>query len=243
MRNFARGILLFVPILLLSGCMIFNPNKRTELTEMSYPSDVNLPNPLIIDLSKSTAQIPVNEAVWTNFGGPYHMPEESRTIGFSQNYQFVPFPGGGTVVNKGSVLVVPFGRIFAETLQSAIIKSSTGTVCTTSACMKETIQTHPEYSIMTVVINEFHTWETPFNRINFESKIDINCIPPSDGQAVVRSVTAVEKDRSIGHMLQTSYGATENMRNIAKQFGTKVVDLVLSEFAACIIKPKEITQH
>src|SRR5690349_8843336 len=108
MNNIVKRVLMVLMLLLLSGCMLFNPNKRTELTKMSYPSEVHFSKPLVIDITRATAQIPIEEAVWTNHGGPYHIPEESRTIGFSQNYEFVPIPGGATVVNTGSVLVVPF---------------------------------------------------------------------------------------------------------------------------------------
>jgi hypothetical protein len=233
MPNIAKRFLSFVPVLLLSGCMILNPNKRTELTEMSYPGEVHISKPLVIDLSKATAQIPVEEAVWTNIGGPYHIPEESRTIGFSQNYRFEPFPGGATVVNTGSVLVVPFGRIFAETLYAAMAKAPLGTVCATPACMNEVGRKYPEYTVMAVDINDFRTWETPFNRINFSSKVNVNCRPGNDGVMVARSVTEAEKDVSIGHMFQTGYGLTANMRDIAKQFGVKVVERVLGESAAC----------
>jgi hypothetical protein len=126
----------------------------------------------------------LNETVWDNATGPFWDVEESKQIGFTQDYsKFVPvaatagvFGGaiGGAVVGVtlgpelvNTRIVIPFGNAFSNIFDSAVQKNFTASkICFDDMCVNKLSPSN----ILKIKIDNFLVWEAPLNHLNLYTK-------------------------------------------------------------------------
>jgi hypothetical protein len=104
---------------------------------------------------------PLPETVWKSLEMVWD-PEHSRKIGFVQNYHNYGIP-----TTTESELIVPFGRIFADTLTSAMSNSFSACQVAYDARQAQALTNPPPDIQLNVAIDRFHVWEGPPNHLNF----------------------------------------------------------------------------
>jgi len=127
---------------------------------------------------------PLNETVWDNRSGPFWDIQESKQIGFTQDYKkFVPVVftagllggaiGGAVVVGAAGPrlvdtrIVVPFGNVFSGTLESAIKNNHKNySVCFNPPCKSQA----PSRNELQIKVEKFFVWEGPLNHLNLYVK-------------------------------------------------------------------------
>lgn len=183
-RSFLWIICLLFLLYSAFGCTTWA--RRTPLEVAPYNQQLPLSGieEIQVVLEESLPRKPLNETVWDNRVGPFWDIEESRQIGFTQDYsEFTPvvvtagaFGGaiGGAIASLSAGpslvktrIVIPFGNIFSKTLESAIAaNSSKYSLCYSPNC---DTQKDAEESLK-VRIDEFYVWEGPLNHLNLVVK-------------------------------------------------------------------------
>lgn len=168
----------------LSACTTWSRRKPLEIA----PYAQRLSSAAIEDVSvvfeETLPKRPLNETVWDNRTGPFWDSEESRQIGFTQDYsKFLPVAVsagviggavGGAVAGLSagpelveSRIVIPFGNIFTTTFASAIAANSKKY---SACCLPDCDAQKTGLSVLKIRINEFYVWEGPLNHINLVVK-------------------------------------------------------------------------
>ena len=150
-------------------------HRKTEKPRVKYGrwrflSDTTYPGTALIHFQQVIPNKKLSETVWDNVTGPFWDLEESKQIGFTQNYAklaAVSAVGGtamvGAAVGTGTIneivetrIVIPFGRIFSETMVCGIEKSfSENIVCFDKTCEKAHLQSSPSAKIIEISVKEF----------------------------------------------------------------------------------------
>lgn len=167
-----------------SGCTTWARRMPLEVT----PYNQQLPLPgfeeIQVVLEETLLKKPLNETVWDNSTCAFWDVEESKQIGFTQDYsKFMPVAAtagvlggaiGGAVASLSAGpslvntrIVIPFGNIFSQTLESAIAANSKKFfVCYSLNCKNPIVA----QDLLRVKIDEFYAWEGPLNHINLVVK-------------------------------------------------------------------------
>lgn len=156
--------------------------RRTPLEVTPYNRQLSLTGfeEIQVVFEETLPRKPLNETVWDNRVGALWDVEESKQIGFTQDYsKFMPVAAtagvlggaiGGVVagLSAGPSLVntrilIPFGNIFSKTLESALVANSKKY----SVCYSPNCDTQKEVQdLLKVKIDEFYVWEGPLNHLN-----------------------------------------------------------------------------
>ena len=177
---------------LLAFCLIFAIGSTTSCTSLARrkpleiaPYNQQLTLNDIHEISVVFEEVipsrPLNETVWDNATGAFWDVEESKQIGFTQDYsKFLPVAAsagllggavGGAVVGGiagpelvNTRIVIPFGNIFSKTFESAVDRNiEKHSACYQPGCpLRVTI--HP--NSLKIKIGGFYVWEGPLNHLN-----------------------------------------------------------------------------
>lgn len=230
----------FLLTLLLFGCGVTaNPEKRKPIEILSLKSNSSEDaRKIVVRFEESLPGKPLPETVWDNVTGPFWDVKESRQIGYTQNYaKLISSVAAGTVVGGvagGMVvgaaagpklvetrIVIPFGRIFSETVQSAVKASFPNSVfCFDDTCEYNSIQElQPEF-ILKMKVNTFQVWEEPTNHINLNVSIVAKVHMPARPNQPELSFEKNKKvaAQSVGSVMTTSSGFISEMNRICNEF-------------------------
>lgn len=231
--NLTIFILLASIAFFLQSCMMVNPVKRQPLTINEYIKNVPRQNKTILVQFTPVAVVygkPLDETIWDNMRGPIWDVNESRQIGFTQDYEFTPvvMPAGATVATtvRSTRIVIPFGNAFVTKFKSAVTKSfSRSSVCLKDTCVKGR-ENEFDY-VVTVNIDEFKVFESPMNHINFLLKVTSK-IQTRDKNPISKQSAYTLKAFKLGSIASTSYGFIAKMNEAVNQFTEEAVGDLIS---------------
>jgi hypothetical protein len=183
-RRFLAAISLLSLLFSVSGCTTWA--RRIPLEVAPYKQQLALQGieEIQVVLEDTLPQRPINETVWDNATGAFWDIEESKQIGFTQDYsKFMPVAAtagilggaiGGAVTGLSAGpslvktrIVIPFGNIFSKTLESAIAANSKKfSICYSQNCKNS----YAGPDLLRIKIDEFYVWEGPLNHINLVVK-------------------------------------------------------------------------
>ncbi|MCE5195373.1 MAG: hypothetical protein LLF28_08015 [Nitrospiraceae bacterium] len=175
MKSLLLCVSVVVAIMLLTSCSLPR-RKDLDISSFNQKVAVTQVQKITIKFEESVEGKSFKETVWDNVSGPFWDIEESRQIGFTQNYkpQFFAIPpvllpvvaeSGLNLVNTR--ILIPFGNIFSGMFESAASKSFTASqICFDDLCMKKS--SAPD--ILKIKIVKFIVWESPLNHLNLYAK-------------------------------------------------------------------------
>ena len=222
-RNIVRLSFLLVVAQFFSACMLLNPIKRRPIENISFQKKLkSVEKTILVHFAENIPGKPLVETVWDN-NGAFWNEEESKQIGFTQNYKIIPVPGTVTAVNTGTIIVIPFGRYFTEMTKSATqVSFRISTFCYDTSCVKEALSKQTFDYSLSVGIKKFRVWETYLNKINYSTEI----IYVFQGMTGGKNNGVVKKtltDKSIGSPLSTSYSFIATMKELTHKFTEELV--------------------
>jgi hypothetical protein len=164
-----------VTTMLLTSCAL---PRRKDIDVSSFNQKVSVipVQNITIKFEESVQGKPFKETVWDNVSGPFWDIEESRQIGFTQNYkpQFFAIPpillpvaaqSGVNLINTR--ILIPFGNVLSSMVDSAARKSFVAsTICFDDMCVNKSSAPN----ILKIKIDNFLVWELPLNHLNLYAK-------------------------------------------------------------------------
>ncbi len=161
--------------ILLTSCAL---PRRKDLDISSFNQKVSVipVQNITIKFEEAIPGKPFKETVWDNVSGPFWDVEESRQIGFTQNYksQFFAIPpvllpvaaqSGVNLINTR--ILIPFGNVFSTMFDLAARKSfAASRICFDDVCINKS----PGSDIFRIKIENFLVWESPLNHLNLYTK-------------------------------------------------------------------------
>jgi|GEM_PF-1839671 len=246
-------VLTFALMVSLSGCGVtLNPVKRKPVE--IYPFETKLSSDtanIVVRLEDTLQGKPLSETVWDNVSGAFWDIEESKQIGYTQNYSKLAAASAGAGVVGGAIggavvgaaagpnlvdtrIVIPFGRIFEGVMRAGLSSTfSSASICSVEQCESQALQTRsPEYIVKIQVAN-FKVWEAPLNHINL-SAIVVYKIRPSAQPDQAASVFEARKEltnQSIGSVMSTSSGFIAEMNRISNKFTESIVTEIIGDLS------------
>ena len=219
----------------ISACTTWE--RRTPLEVTPYGQQLSLTgfDDIHVVFEETLPNKPLSETVWDNAKGPFWDVEESKQIGFTQDYsKFISVAAsagiiggavGGVVAGlaAGPELVntrilIPFGSIFSKTFESAIAANSKKY----SACYSPNCDTQENaQNLLKVKINQFYVWEGPLNHLNLVVKGRSEY--SKDGSVVKKY--AFEKSmlsQKLGTMMSTHASFMKEMNRISSKLAQDV---------------------
>jgi hypothetical protein len=247
-------VLCAVLLVAFSGCgATVDPVKRKPVEIFPFAAQLP-PNPeaVLFRFEDTIPGKPLPETVWDNVSGPFWDIQESKQIGFTQNYaKLVPVAAAAGVVG-GAIggaligvtagpslvdtrIVIPFGRILDEVLRSGLTSTfPKATICTDDLCESQALQTNsPKYAVR-IQVTSFKVWEAPLNHINLSATV-VSKVRPAAQPGEPESIYEVRKEltsQSIGSVMSTSTGFISEMNKISNKF----TDSVAAEIIGDIVK-------
>ena len=214
-------------ILILQSCMMLSPVKRRPLSIDTFNRQIPTQSKKVLVYLESV--IPgksIDETVWDNVQGAQWNPNESRQIGYTQDYGFVQAGYTGTAVVSGTRIVIPFGRIFSTMIGAALHKTfDSSQICLTSDCVDKHIN-QVDY-VINIRIKQFTVKEHPMNHINFHLQITSEIQNKVSGEtSKVNSVFSLDQYK-IGSIASTSYGFIESMNKGTNEFTMDTVQQLI----------------
>ena len=235
--------------LFMSGCGVtLSPVKRKPLQvsplETSLPSNARK---VLVRFESTLPGKPLAETVWDNVSGAFADAEESRQIGFTQNYSKLvaaaaagaaiagPVGGGigGAVVGKHpsyTRIVIPFGRIFQGVFESGLQKGFPNALtCSDDSCELEKLKSAEPTRVVRLRVAEFQVWEEPLNHINLRAMVECKVYHAG----ITNRLEAIYEARdeatkqSIGSVMTTSAGFIKEMNKISNRFAGALSEEVL----------------
>ena len=211
------------------GCMLFNPTKRKPLDKITYKENVqSVHDTILVHFSDYIPKKPLSETVWDN-NGAFWDRNESHQIGFTQNYKLVPLPGSASVANKGTRIVIPFGRYLTEMTKSAFEKTYKGSqFCFGNDCVEEMLSKQSYDHILTVSVKKFVVWETPMNKINYSVELFYE-IEKQGNKINSGTISKQIIDEPLGSPLSSSYTFIAKMKEITNDYTEQLVGELISK--------------
>ncbi len=239
-----RNIITATGVISLSFCIVAcTLARRTPLEVTPYCNPLSLPDigNLRILYEEVLPNKPLNETVWDNAKGPFWDVEESKQIGFTQDYsKFLPVAASAGVIGGavgGAIagltagpalvntrIVIPFGSIFSKTLESAMVASTQKfTTCYAPNCGTQ----GSSQSLLKIKIDQFYVWEEPLNHLNLvvQGRSEYS----KDGSLV--KGYSFEKSmlkQKLGSMMSTHASFLKEMNGISNKFAQDVVTDIMS---------------
>jgi hypothetical protein len=160
---------------LLASCTL---SRRKDLDITYFDRQLSVPavQNLTIHFEESVPGKPFKETVWDNISGPFWDVEESKQIGFTQNYkpQFFAIPPillpaaaqSGVPLIDTRILVL-FGNVLSTMFDSAARKNLPAfRICFDYSCVNKSTTS----DILKIKIENFLVWESPLNHLNLYVK-------------------------------------------------------------------------
>jgi hypothetical protein len=232
----------------ISGCgTTLSPVKRKPLEIIPFETSLTpSPQKILVQFESTLPGAPLVETVWDNASGAFVDDEESKQIGFTQNYpKLMPIVIGGAVGGAigGLVagtssatqpdytrIVIPFGRIFQDVFQSGLQKAFTNSsVCSDDANESEKLQSATLNHIIRLKVTEFQVWEKPLNHLNMKATVECKVYRPGslDQLEYVYDAHREITNQSIGSVMTTSRGFVKKMDEISNQFAAGLSEDIL----------------
>jgi len=245
----ARLLLIAAFGLFMPGCGVtLSPVKRKPLQvsplETSLRSNARK---ILVRFESTLPGKPLAETVWDNVSGAFADAEESRQIGFTQNYsKLMPAVVAGAVIGGpvgggvgGAVvgthpsytrIVIPFGRIFQGVFESGLQRAFPNSLaCSDDACELEKLRSAAPTRVVRLRVAEFQVWEEPLNHINLRAMVE--CKVYHAGITNKLDYTYEARDeatkQSIGSVMTTSAGFIKEMNKISNRFAGALSEGIL----------------
>lgn len=219
--------------LFFQSCMLVNPVKRQPLYRTDFNLDIPHQNKEVLVLFKSKIPgKPLFETVWDNMQGAFWSPVESNQIGYTQDYEFTPLilPTDATVATtvRGTQIVIPVGRVFSDTMVSAIEKSyAKSKICFHDGCRAQF--SNDTDIIIAISIDGFSVKERPMNHINFQLKLVVEIFEKASGRMKKEIIRTELNKFKLGSIASTSYGFIEKMNEAINSFAKLSVKKVIQK--------------
>jgi hypothetical protein len=168
--------------------------------------------------------------VWDNASGAFANVEESKQIGFTQDYSKFFTPWNGVLEPSYTRIVIPFGRIFQEVFKSGLQKVFTNSlICTDDASELEKLQSVAPKHIVRLKVVEFQICEKPLNHLNMKAVVECKIYQASrlDQPEYVYDAHCEITNQSIGSVMTTSSGFMKKMDEISNQFAGTISEDIL----------------
>ena len=231
-RHVARMLLIGGLSVFMSGCgTTLSPVKRKPVQvsalETTLPSSSQK---LLFRFESTLPGTPLTETVWDNVTGPFPSAEESKQIGFTQDYgKLIPAAAAGGAAAGAYVgtqpdytrIVIPFGRIFQGVFQSGVQKVYPNSlICLDRAPEGDKLETPPRGHAVRLRVAEFRVWEKPLNHLNMSATVECTVYEPSLTNQPAYTFQARHQitNQSIGSVLTTSSGFIQGMTKISNSF-------------------------
>jgi hypothetical protein len=235
-------------ILLCAGSCVTQSVQRKALEVVPLTSPVAQPGAsVLLRFDEFLPGKPLNETVWDNYRGAFWDPHESRLIGFTQNYRPLDYLAGNVnpVEMVKTQMVIPFGRLLAETLESTLKNSSVRpSVCFEHACAEGPTDGARSPGILAVRVVNFRVWEEPLDHINLYAKVGLRLTGPASGTALSRDFEEWKLEARVGDAYTRHAEALRSINRIANSFiGALVGDMLRWSEGAMKSKPQAAGGH
>ncbi len=211
--------------------------RRQPLDTTSYTLQIPLENVDNINIvfEEVLPGKPLNETVWDNKSGPFWDIQESKQIGFTQDYKkFVPVVVsagvlggaiGGAVVGAAAGptlvdtrIVVPFGNIFSGTFESAIKNNfKQYSICFNPSCKSQA----PSQNELKIKVEKFYVWEGPLNHLNLYAQGESRYTRAGDSTKGHRFETSMLSQK-LGTVMSTHKSFMKEMNRISNLFAQEI---------------------
>lgn len=225
-----------------SGCgTTLSPVKRAPVQISGFETSLPLnPEKVLIRFESPLPDTPLAETVWDNVTGAFADLEESKQIGFTQNYSLlVPATAmggaiGGAVVGtqpEYTRIVIPFGRIFESMFLSGLQKVfPNSSTCFDNLCESEKLQsTAPRY-VVRLKVSEFQVWEAPLNHLNMKGIVEFKVYRANMMNQPTHSYDTrhLVTNQPLGSMITTSSGFIKEINKISNEFACTLSEQLLT---------------
>ena len=247
-QSIAKLLSVVIMSIFISGCGTTLSQVKRKPLEI-IPLETSLtpsPQKILVQFESTLPGTPLVETVWDNVSGAFADDEESKQIGFTQDYSKL-YPAvaggvlggaiGGTIVAASTEtqpdytrIVIPFGRIFQDVFQSGLEKVFTNSlVCTDDASESEKLQSAAPSHIVKLKVTEFQIWEKPLNHLNMKATVECKAYQPSslDQLEYVYDAHCEITNQSVGSVMTTSSGFIKKMDEISNQFAGALSEDIL----------------
>ncbi len=182
---------------------------------------------------------PLTETVWDNVAGAFASAEESKQIGFTQDYA-KPIPAsiaggpaaGAAVGTKPDYtrIVIPFGRIFEGVFESGVQRVYPNSlVCLDDAGEADKLQSATPGHVAHLKVAEFRVWEKPLNHLNMSAVVECRVYEAglTNRPAYLYEARHQITNQSIGSIMTTSSGFIREMNKISNKFAGALSEEIL----------------
>jgi hypothetical protein len=184
---------------------------------------------------------PLNETVWDNKSGPFWDIQESKQIGFTQDYKkFVPVVVsagilGGAIVGTAvgvaagpklvdTRIVIPFGNIFSGTFESAIKNNFKHySICFNPSCKSQA--SSPKQ--LNIKVEKFYVWEGPLNHLNLYAQGECRYTKPGESIKEHRFEKSMLSQK-LGTMMSTHKSFMKEMNRISNLFAQEITTDIIN---------------
>jgi hypothetical protein len=225
-----------------SGCgTTLSPVKRAPVQISGFETSLPLnPEKVLIRFESTLPGTPLAETVWDNVTGAVADLEESKQIGFTQNYSMlVPAAAVGGIIGGAVVgtqpgytrIVIPFGRIFENMLLSGLQKIFPNlSTCFDDLCEREKLRSLAPRYVVRLKVSEFQVWEAPLNHLNMKGVVECKAYRASMTNQPSHSYDARHQvtNQPLGSIMTTSSGFIKEMNTISNEFAGKLSEQLLS---------------
>jgi hypothetical protein len=216
----------------LAGCGVtLSPVKRKPV-QVSPLETTLLPSSqkILFRFENTLPGTPLAETVWDNVAGAFASAEESKQIGFTQDYgKLIPAsvaggPAAGVAVGTQpdyTQIVIPFGRIFQGVFESGLQRVyPNSVVCLDNACETDKLQSASTGHVARLKVAEFRVWEKPLNHLNMSAVVECRVYEAglTNQPAYLYEARQQITNQSIGSIMTTSSGFIREMNKISNRF-------------------------
>ena len=240
-RNVARMLLVGALSTFLSGCGVtLSPVKRQPVQVSPLETTLLSSSQRILFRFENTLNgTPLTETVWDNVTGACANAEESKQIGFTQNYRtFMLATVAGGVAAGAYVgtqpdytrIVIPFGRIFQGVFQSGLEKVYPNSmVCLDDLCEADNLKSAVPRQVVRLKVAEFRVWEKPLNHINMSAMVICKVYQAgfTNQPSYVYEARHQATNQPIGSIMTTSSGFIREMNKISNRFAGDLSEEIL----------------
>jgi hypothetical protein len=232
----SHSILLLTTLIIAGGCSEFGLVHRRPLTVTPLQTSLApRPDRILVQFDSVLPGVPLSETVWDNIHGPFANAEESKQIGFSVGWS----PAIGMAVNlapNGSRIVIPFGRILHEVLDSGLRQEFPNAVLPSEYSLgPEQPGTFTADHTVTIAVRQFEVWEQPLNHINLRAAV--RCTVSQAGRTDNPTIYDINHEvtkQSLGSVLKTSTALIKEMNRISNEFAAAISEDALGKLATTV---------
>lgn len=232
-RTLAGLLLVATVSVFILGCGItLSPEKEKPLDVFPLKTSLAPNSQVILFRFESTLPgTPLSETVWDNESEPFADVEQSKQIGYTQDYS-KPLLYGIQAAFKPDYtrIFIPFGRIFQDVFQSGLQKVFPKSLaCSDDSCELEKLQSAAPRHIVRLKVTEFQMWEKPLNHLNLKATVECKVYRAgmTNQPEFVYDARHEATNQSIGSILTTSGGFIKKMDKISNEFAAALSEDIL----------------